>query len=635
MKVTNKKNNLDIDNKPKIDYLLDYILTFFYHKEQIELIEYYLENIETIFKTIFSNNKCEIRFDIIFMVSNLDIFYNNLKNYLKKEEITIVDTYNQKVYENNTKYVEFKVYKVKINKYSYFIKIKQILSIPNSVVYDFIQKNKDKFEEYDVDYGTNSIGFKRYCNNILCWNIQKNLESEYYYSSVRVLSWQIDFGTYIGMPAILHADIKTMIYGDETFNLFESKDNKLKELSNYWYCSKNFLADTEICKDYMIEKYINNGVIENIYSNNDFYYFIITHIDSVLNNFDILMFSALGIHDSISYKIIYNDKIYNYSGFQNVNQMITQFKPKNKIVNGEPYTNISKGHYDKCYIIDISLCFIIERKKNKEPLTYNKNYTSFGEDILFTNVLLKIKHLVVPHPFLAISKCIKSETKPKVQSKVEPEVESDIKLISDNLKSLTIEKKRIELVYVLLPYDDVNNLKKFELSNWINKKSKSVAFVTQNDEIDEFIKKQKEYDSIKKGGNILCDIRNKTDSSIYTKKVKTVKKMYDEKISTEEISKLNDVIIDNICVLFDKNIKNFEALLKNEYNKEYIFGTNFEKYEFNRLKTDLKYNYNNVITNFIKRYLINGGKCEKDNEFKNKYLKYKIKYLNLKKLSKI
>lgn len=629
MELTNNKDNLDIDNKPKIDYLLNYVMTFFYHKEQIELIDYYLENIETIFKNISSNNKCEIRFDIIFMVSNIDFFYTNLENYLTKEQVIKEKIYNQKVYENNSKYVEFKVCIVKIKKYSYFIKIVQILSFPNSIVYNSIQKNKNKFEEYDIDYGNNSIGFKRYCNNILCWNIQKNLEkSKNNYNNVRVLSWQIDFGTYIGMPAILHSDIKTMIYEDKPFNLFENVNNKLKELSNYWYCSKNFLVDTEICKDYMIDKYINNDVIENIYSNKDFYYFLITHIDSVLNNFDILMFSALGIHDSKSYKIIYNEKTYNYSGFQNINKKITQFKPKNKVVEGNPYTNISKGHYDKCYIIDMSLCFIIERKKDKKPLTYNKNYTSFGEDILFTNILLKIKHLVVPHPFLAISKCMKPETK--------SEIKADINLISDNLNLLNIKKEKIELVYVLLPYDDVNNLKKFEFPNWINKKSKSVAFILQNNEINEFIEKQKENDSIKtiKGGsNILCDIRNKTDTSIYTKKVKTVKEVYDEKINQEEFSKINAEIINNLCVLFNKNIKKFETLLDNEYNTEYVFGINFENYQYNTLNVELNYNYNNVITNFIKIYLINGGECEKNDKFKNKYLKYKIKYLNLKKLN--
>ncbi len=58
MEITINKDNLDIDNKPKIDFLLNYVLTFFYHKEQIELIDYYLENIENIFKNISSNIKC-------------------------------------------------------------------------------------------------------------------------------------------------------------------------------------------------------------------------------------------------------------------------------------------------------------------------------------------------------------------------------------------------------------------------------------------------------------------------------------------------------------------------------------------------------------------------------------------------
>jgi hypothetical protein len=65
MDLSQKFEELKIENKAKIDYLLNYLLTFFYHKEQIELIDYYLENIENIFKIIYSNEKCEIKFDVI------------------------------------------------------------------------------------------------------------------------------------------------------------------------------------------------------------------------------------------------------------------------------------------------------------------------------------------------------------------------------------------------------------------------------------------------------------------------------------------------------------------------------------------------------------------------------------------
>lgn len=86
-------------------------------------------------------------------------------------------------------------------------------------------------------------------------------------------------------------------------DLFENdySNNKLKRLSNYWYCSKMFISNNnDVCKNYNIENNIyNDNHLENLYSINDFYYFIIVHIDCIIKNFNILNFIALNIHQNI------------------------------------------------------------------------------------------------------------------------------------------------------------------------------------------------------------------------------------------------------------------------------------------------------------------------------------------------
>lgn len=127
------------------------------------------------------------------------------------------------------------------------------------------------------------------------------------------------------------------------------------------------------------------------------------------------------------------------------------------------------------------------------PITYNKNYTSFNEDIIYTKMLMMVKTLFIPHPFLAISKCNKN----------------NIQKMNEKIK-----KQQLEAIYVLLPYDDILNCKIFELNNWINKKSSLVSFNTQDEEIKEFINK---HNTLSGGNNnIYCDIELKTDTTIYT-----------------------------------------------------------------------------------------------------------------------
>jgi hypothetical protein len=146
-------------NNKKILY---YDLTFYYHNEDIELLDYYLKNIDTIYKNIKSNNLCDIFIDICFFVSSLDKFICKLRN-INKFNFNI-----HKVYENKTNFIELKTIKIKFDGYDFYAHIKQNLSFLNKLVKNF-NDNIDNEHNY-IDYGINSIGFKRYCNNVLCWN---------------------------------------------------------------------------------------------------------------------------------------------------------------------------------------------------------------------------------------------------------------------------------------------------------------------------------------------------------------------------------------------------------------------------------------------------------------------------------
>ena len=54
------------------------MIIFYYHNESIELMNYYLDNLETIFKKIKSTLKIKIIINIVFFVSYIEEFINRL-----------------------------------------------------------------------------------------------------------------------------------------------------------------------------------------------------------------------------------------------------------------------------------------------------------------------------------------------------------------------------------------------------------------------------------------------------------------------------------------------------------------------------------------------------------------------------
>ncbi len=88
--------------------------------------------------------------------------------------------------------------------------------------------------------------------------------------------------------------------------------------------------------------------------------------------------------------------------------------------------------------MNLNLTYLKDKNDIILPITYNKNYTSFNEDILYTNMICKIEHIFIPHPFLAFSKC--KYKKPLEDLEIKPTTNPIIKL---------------ELIYTLLPYDNV------------------------------------------------------------------------------------------------------------------------------------------------------------------------------------
>jgi hypothetical protein len=605
-----KAKTLDIVNNETIENnLLFYNIVFFYHSESISLIDYYLKNTKTMIDKIKSTDKVQIVFNFILFVSNLDQFIKDLQGHLKDKFTNPIRS--EIIIENDTNQIELNSITIKINNVN--LQVKSIKTKPNTKIEQFINSNNE-LKDLSLNYGVSSIGYKRYCANILTFNIHEHIKKLYgkLYGNIRTFLLQIDFGTFIGMPAMLHKDITKMLYTEEEteIDLLNSKDNPLFTISNYWYCNKQFLAKekTNICANYKIQENITDGTLENIYSDYDFYYFLIAHISSVLNNFNIINFTTLGIHSYDKNKLVYKGEQYVYSGFPNIRQKITQLRPKNKIEKGVKYTNITKGHYDKFYILDITLTKI-KYNKTEQPLTYNKNYTSFGEDILYTKMLSKISNLVIPHPFLAISKCKDNlENPPKVQN-----------------------NKPYELIYMLLPFDDVNNLKSYELDKWIKKSDPGVSFEKQDYQIDEFKK-------LHIGGNIECNISFKTNTKIYTEKLNAVKDVYAEHSDTRDITyHQNDKL--KLIIFYDKNIKNFKdlSIKKEDYNSKYKFNYNkSNESNYLLLEKDNSFDYSNNITEYIKNYLINGT-CKEYNggnyydKYYDKYIKYKLKYFNLKK----
>ena len=60
---------------------------------------------------------------------------------------------------------------------------------------------------------------------------------------------------------------------------------------------------------------------------------------------------------------------------------------------------------------------------------YFDAYTSFSEDLLYTSLLFKLKKLIIPHPFLNITKCSHKQLN----------------------KQLNNKENKYELIYIFLP----------------------------------------------------------------------------------------------------------------------------------------------------------------------------------------
>lgn len=585
-------------NVYKYNLLILYNITFYYHNENIKLIDYYLDNLSTMFDKININNGAKLQFIINFLVSDINVFMENLKNNqydIQNENISNKCTFN----ETSTDLINLTHCQIKIKNYDFTINIYKINSLPNKYINEFDFNNiknyeNDKFvkiNKNNVDFGTSSIGFKRYVSNIMTWNLYTKLLEDNIslltFNTIKTFLFQIDFGSRIGMPIILHPNIKDII----------SKNNKHLHISKYYYESIKFLSNSQnIIKKYQIKLYDD---IEHIFTIYDFYYFIIPHIENVLNNFDILHFTALCFNNN-QIKILYENK------------EISLISTPKKINN----TFINKEHYDKLYITDISLTYLLVNNILK-PVTYNKNYTSFSEDLIYTKILKDIKKLIIPHPFLAISKC---------------------KIDHTNFSKTLNTFQKYEILYILLPYDDVENCKLFEIKTFMDTIESTIndqintKTNIQNDEIIELNKKINNiiggFDDIK--DNIVCSIKNKTDTKIYQNKYSNTKNVL---LSNKNNESTLLVLIDKNIIVMDKNtnISTYKKIFNEykNYNEKYMFSNNMDITKLNPITINKKLPNNEglIILEFITNYLLNT--ISNDN-YKKKYIKYKMKYLYLK-----
>ena len=169
---------------------------------------------------------------------------------------------------------------------------------------------------------------------------------------------------------------------------------------------------------------------------------------------------------------------------------------------------------------------------------------------------------------------------------------------------------------------------------------------------------------------INCGIENKTDTKSYINKYSNSKLIFDyfnknyDKIDKNILVNLNDLL-----VVFDSNtnINYYHKIfcdaktnkIINYYNEKYNFNTNL-KYEILSSSIKLKYSNNNllnlinefvldytlnfleikriskkitneIITNTIDKLSNNKKDINKEKTYQKKYIKYKLKYLKLKK----
>ena len=112
------------------DNLIYYNIVFYYHNEPIELIKYYLENLNFLLANMIKSDNNQIIFCICFFVSNLKEFVKLLKNkkFINHDNFT----HNKHIiYENKINYIETNFIKIKINDYDFEILVHEIISKPN------------------------------------------------------------------------------------------------------------------------------------------------------------------------------------------------------------------------------------------------------------------------------------------------------------------------------------------------------------------------------------------------------------------------------------------------------------------------------------------------------------------------
>lgn len=416
------------DDKKEFNNLIYYNIIFYYHNEPIELMSYYLNNLKFLFNNIINDDNYLIQFCISFFVSDLNKFIELLK------QSKFVDKINYKIskhiiYENNNNFIETKYIKLVPLNFDFEIFIHEIVSKPykdidknidkniyNNIIKCYDDDNKIKFNSsttkidlLDVNDGTKSIGFKRYVANIMSWNIYNKIKinnnNEKKFNVIKTFLFQIDFGTIIGLHILLHPSVNEIKYNNNMVNLVNNNSfNKLLSLIyknnfknfNYWNESKIFLfSQKNIFNSYVIDNHIINNYVETLYSNHDFFYFVLTHLDTVIKNFNIVHFTTLNI-DNINGTIKFNYK----NNILNIKTV-----PNKPNCYFDEQFKLYKQHYDKFYITDIGLTYLYENNIIR-PITYNKNYTSFSEDLLYTSLLYRLKKLIIPHPFLNITKCV-------------------------------------------------------------------------------------------------------------------------------------------------------------------------------------------------------------------------------------
>lgn len=115
-----RDNLVNLEPNLKIDKLLVYNIVFYYHEEDIDIFDYYLENIKNLLNKINLIYDISINFYITFIVSKLDEFIKKLeKKFLLTYKSKIKQ---QEIYENNSNKLKTNYYELKIEKYDFIFK---------------------------------------------------------------------------------------------------------------------------------------------------------------------------------------------------------------------------------------------------------------------------------------------------------------------------------------------------------------------------------------------------------------------------------------------------------------------------------------------------------------------------------